>query len=410
MKKRWKGLLLFGTIIMTMFALTGCGKTKINLNDYVDVTFKGYNTVGIAEAKSYGMTDTVEATAYIMMMNALEDNLELFGMSIADMSYGWETSTPNAKAFMKNVTGSFDKTTGLSNGDTITFKWAVNEDKLKELEKELKVDFEYSDVEIPVEGLEEPQQWDPFEGVEISYDGLAPFASVGNIVHSADVPGLQYVSDKGSGWVSEQAEGTPNSQKGLSNGDIITVTIYAPDNQDVTQYCITQGKIPTALSKEFVVEGLRGYVTDVTDISTDLMNSMVSQGEDVFRSYVAQKWDKPENLVDISLLGNYFLTAKSGTYTETNNEIYLVYKVTAVNPDPATTVEFYYVVSWHDIMYLSDGNCSVDLSDYTTSESNRDARFKVGTYEYIGYDNLETLFNRCIVSKIDSYDYSSTIE
>lgn len=410
MKKRWKGLLLFGTIIMTMFALTGCGKTKINLNDYVDVTFKGYNTVGIAEAKSYGMTDTVEATAYIMMMNALEDNLELFGMSIADLSIGWETSTPNAKAFMKNVTGSFDKTTGLSNGDTITFKWSVDEEKLKELEKELKVDFEYSDVEIPVEGLEEPQQWDPFEGVEISYDGLAPFASVGNIVHSADVPGLQYVSDKGSGWVSEQAEGTPNSQKGLSNGDIITVTIYAPDNQDVTQYCITQGKIPTALSKEFVVEGLRGYVTDVTDISTDLMNSMVSQGEDVFRSYVAQKWDKPENLVDISLLGNYFLTAKSGTYTETNNEIYLVYKVTAVNPDPATTVEFYYVVSWHDIMYLSDGNCSVDLSDYTTSESNRDARFKVGTYEYIGYDNLETLFNRCIVSKIDSYDYSSTIE
>lgn len=358
MKRKWKGLLLFGTIIMTMFALTGCGKTKIILNDYVDVTFKGYNTVGIAEAKSYGMTDTVEATAYIMMMNAIEDNLELFGMSIADMSYGWETSTPSAKAFMKNVTGSFDKTTGLSNGETITFKWSVDEEKLKELEKELKVDFEYSDVEIPVEGLEEPKQWDPFEGVEISYEGLAPFASVSNIVHSADVPGLQYVSDKGSGWVSEQVEGTPNSQKGLSNGDIITVTIYAPDNQDATQYCITQGKIPTALSKEFVVEGLRGYVSDLSQIPADMLQKMDEEIQNKVYADAAATW--AWKLSEMKPLGNYFLSVKSQGH-EVQNYLYYVYQITELNEGTGETVSYFYYGCYHDIMLLADGTISVDL-------------------------------------------------
>ena len=44
MKRGKKGLVLAGALLLTMFALTGCGKTKINLNDYVEVNFSGYNT------------------------------------------------------------------------------------------------------------------------------------------------------------------------------------------------------------------------------------------------------------------------------------------------------------------------------------------------------------------------------
>ena len=49
MKRGKKGLVLAGALLLTMFALTGCGKTKINLNDYVEVNFSGYNTAGQAE-------------------------------------------------------------------------------------------------------------------------------------------------------------------------------------------------------------------------------------------------------------------------------------------------------------------------------------------------------------------------
>lgn len=43
-----------------------------------------------------------------------------------------------------------------------------------------------------VEGLEEPEDWDPFEGTEINYRGKLPFVSVDYIEHPAgsDVPGL----------------------------------------------------------------------------------------------------------------------------------------------------------------------------------------------------------------------------
>ena len=41
MKRGKKGLVLAGALLLTMFALTGCGKTKINLNDYVEVNFSG---------------------------------------------------------------------------------------------------------------------------------------------------------------------------------------------------------------------------------------------------------------------------------------------------------------------------------------------------------------------------------
>ena len=49
MKRGKKGLVLAGALLLTMFALTGCGKTKISLNDYVEVNFSGYNTAGQAE-------------------------------------------------------------------------------------------------------------------------------------------------------------------------------------------------------------------------------------------------------------------------------------------------------------------------------------------------------------------------
>ena len=39
MKRGKKGLVLAGALLLTMFALTGCGKTKINLNDYVAVSY-----------------------------------------------------------------------------------------------------------------------------------------------------------------------------------------------------------------------------------------------------------------------------------------------------------------------------------------------------------------------------------
>jgi len=399
MKKGKKGIILIGISLMTMFALAGCGKKKINLNDYVQVTFSGYNKAGNAELNNVGIAPEI-----------ILDNWEVFGLTETEKREGDYIGTPEAYAFLDNISYSVDKKTGLSNGDTVTVEWTVYENNIAAVEEELNVKFAYSDMEVTVEGLEDAQPWDAFDNLNISYVGYAPYALPEIEKASESVEGLIYYVDDGSGASPELPKPYNKWEDGYSNGDVIKIALYAPDNQDVTEYCMAQGKIPMTLSKEYVVEGVSGYVRDTTEISDEIMNSMAKQGEDALRAYIARSWDNPENLTDITLIGNYFLTTKHKTYTSTENEIYLIYKINAINPDPEVPVEFYCYVSWEDIIYQPDGTCSVDLNDYTTTEFAIDATFSVGRYRYNGYESLETLFNKCIVKKADSYEYASSIE
>jgi len=59
------------------------------------------------------------------------------------------------------------------------------------------------------------------------------------------------------------------------------------------------------------VESLPYYVTKVDEIPSDTMDKIISHGESVFRSYVERKWAKPENLIDVEYIGNYFLVDKT---------------------------------------------------------------------------------------------------
>lgn len=387
MKRKRKALLLCSAMVMTAFALTGCGKKKINLNDYVKVDFSGYNTVGIAEINN------LEA-----VQNVVADNWELFGLTEKDRESESYYSNPNAYQFLDNVSVSLDNAAGLSNGDTVTVQWKVYEDSLTEVEKELKADFTYSDMEITVEGLEDAVEWDAFEKMEYSFGGLSTQGYV-SFEKIEEVPDLHYSTEIEIG--------------GLSNGDALKVILQAPDNQDVTEYCMTYGKIPTALSTEVTVEGLDGYLSDLSNLPTEMKQKMDGEIQSKIAADAAKAWDDTWKIAEIELLGNYLLNTK--TNSSPQNYLYYIYKITATNESTGETVPYYTYGVYQDVMLLGDGTLSVDLLNVTLPSGRVDFKnivgeaFYHGDYFFVGYEDLETLFHKKVTGNGDKYTYTSTV-
>lgn len=124
MKRGKKGLVLAGALLLTMFALTGCGKTKINLNDYVEVNFSGYNTAGQAEINELKIRNDI-----------ILDHWETFGLTEEQHENEQAAANEDTRQFVESVSYSLDKMSGLQNGDAVTLQWNVQEKELDELAK-----------------------------------------------------------------------------------------------------------------------------------------------------------------------------------------------------------------------------------------------------------------------------------
>ena len=125
----------------------------------------------------------------------------------------------------------------------------------------------YEDMEFTVEGLEEARIVDPFENIQVSFTGLAPFGEV-HIENQSTEGFLRNLNF--------QCENTGD----LSNGDTVTVKIknYG-DEVDVTAY-ISEGILLSETSKEYVVEGLGSYIRNMEELSEEVIESMKKQAQD----------------------------------------------------------------------------------------------------------------------------------
>ena len=409
MKTGKKGLVLAGALLLTMFALTGCGKTKINLNDYVEVNFSGYNTAGQAEINELKIRNDI-----------ILDHWETFGLTEEQHENEQAAANEDTRQFVESVSYSLDKMSGLQNGDAVTLQWNVQEKELDELAKKIKAEFVYSDMTFTVEGLEEPEDWDPFEGTEINYRGKLPFVSVDYIEHPAgsDVPGLIWTnSDTDFNNSAEESVDAEHISRGLENGDTITVNISAPDGQDIMQFCAMQGKRPIALSKDFTVEGLDGYVYDFSQIPADLLQQMDEKVQGILQEEAENTWDW--RLAEMKLLGNYFLCARDEGMS-TPNYLYFIYEITAVDDSTGNSQIYYYYGRYRNLKIASDGTVSVDVEDVATPDGKyynwgmyagevHGEAFMKGDVYFIGYEHLNELYEDKVQQWDDRYICTSTV-
>ncbi|MEZ3453724.1 MAG: hypothetical protein K1W17_05080 [Oscillospiraceae bacterium] len=326
----------------------------------------------------------------------VEDNAEALGMDGA--SFGSLLTVYDD--FYSKLGGELDKSSELSNGDKITFKWDdIDTKKFKE-KYSLKLNF--SDVPYEVSGLEQAEEFNPFDYITVTYEGFAPYGKL-NISKNGENPvyGISYRADKADG---------------LSNGD--KVVVRAEAGSDITEYCFGKGYAPSEIEREFTVSGLASYATKLNLIPAEAMTKMDTHAQDVFKANVAKNWnDSGESLKDIKLIGNYFLIPKdSSISTNTYNYVYFIYKITAENPEKDSAFDYYYYSYYTNIILLDDGTCSFDLNDITVPEGSSffglvsGEAFSTGEYYYKGYEDLDSLFNKHITAKIDKYQYESTVE
>lgn len=371
-------------------------KPSINLNKYTTVSIDGYNTVGQATVtfdyekfdKDYG-----KKLKKIMKKKHLDNYL--------DVSTG---------TFLNQcVNGTLDKETDLSNGDVVTYKWNCNDEEARTV---YGYKLKYEDIEVKAENLKEAKTFDPFEGMQMTFEGVAPSGSAsleGSPSESA-AQDLDYQLDKSDG---------------LSNGDTVTVTAYNMHGDDATDYCINNyGMVPESLTKTYTVSGLDSYVQEISEVSDESLKEMQAQAEDVYHADVAQNWGESEKLKSLTYLGNYLLVNKdTDDYWGSKNIFYLVYKAQVEdtyskdNKTYTKESDIYWYICYYDLVINSDGVTSVDVTNHGTPNSTvnieldeADGWWGGTRWYYDGYETLDELYKAAVTANLESYKHEDNVD
>lgn len=367
-----KTIILMGMFLIGIF-LTGCGEKEINLEDYLSVTYSGPNGYAVANVEF----------DYLSFGDAIVENSKKAGMSLMEIGIAAD-----------NVTIENNAAVNLSNNDTftVTFNW----DAAKA--KELGLKYIGKEKTYTVQGLTDVIEIDPFKDVIIEYSGTAPTgkANIKNKSSDSFLSTLRYSASK----TSE-----------LDNDEKIMVKI---DTSDVEEKALENNIVLTLTEKEYVVEGLPYYVSTLSDIPDDMMEKMKKQTEDVIDAGTAE-WDSNNEILGKKeFLGNYLLVKKSSNLYGDVNYCYCVYKINV--KCQGEEFSYYYYVGFRDIIILEDGQCSVDLTDCIKPYGSAlfghvsgEAFLMGDKYYYIGYQELDSMFNNCVTKNIENYTYESTV-
>lgn len=356
--------------IIVVAIIIGCMPTTVKLDDYVTVTYEGYNGYGQASASvDWDAVRTKYGDKIKFKDEKSKKFLAFLGEESASIDY-----------LASNVSITLDKTSELSNGEEIKYTWEVDED---EITSHLKCKVKYEEETVQVEGLEEVQAFDAFEGLSVSFTGVEPQG---------------YAEYEYNGDLLSYYDFDIDQTNNLSNGDKIVISL---STQSPDYYIRNYGKMPSAFEKEFTVSGLTKYVSEAGEISEEAADEINKQSLDVIKAYTLNLND---NVMcdEVKCVGSYLAVAKSADNNNTNNIVGYIYEISAhVQPEEgafATNVRNYYDVRYFNIGVGEDGACSVDVSRYDTPNDNFGKKVFYGTksYEYInyyftGYESLTAL-------------------
>ena len=208
-----------------MFLLTACGTTEIDMNEYVDFTFSGYEYLG-------------SATSEVDVRKMLLDNEECFGFDRKALKSG------DGEDVLEDLEDAFkvklDKKDGYKNDDKLAYSWNVDEDILEDIAEEYKVVFLYTDADVKVSGL------DPLEDIDLLDDLYIEFYGRNGEGY------LSYVDcyDYNWGYLDDELE--LSKTENLSNGDVVTVSL----SEDLIQQYRQMGYNPNPTSKDIIVDNL----------------------------------------------------------------------------------------------------------------------------------------------------------
>lgn len=362
-------------------------KPKINLNDYVTISYDGYDTMGTATASL-----DIDGLVFAIVGDEGGDEEKQYQAEMA----------VSALLGNENLEGELDKTEDLKNGDTVTYTWDISDGAKKDIEDKLGYTLKYEDITTTVEGLQEAEPFDPFDRLKVIFSGIQPNGTV-------------EIDDGGDGWYSTF---TADPNDGLSNGDNVTI-YYTPNGYDprdnekaLEEYCISSaGKIPTETKKTYTVSGLDAYLTTLSDLTDGQFDILKQETNDTFEAYFARQYDpKYVKTNKMEYVGRYLLTKKKQDTYGNANTLDLIYKITQIFYDQQAdstdkkSHTYYLCASFVNLTFNDKGvtydSCTV-LGDYQNIKVGDDW----GTnYSYIGYEDSTAMHTELVTA--NKADYS----
>lgn len=390
MKKKMR---LFGILVVLMGLVavmsTGCGKKNLSVLDTVEIAFTGMD--GYGEAIITGQDAWIEA-----VMDEKGSDLEKLGTYVQ---------------LKKAVKFSLSETEGLSNGDKIELTVKVNEELLKEYGFKVK---ETAKV-IVVDGLKEPEAYDPFSVMTVNVTGTAPNGRLDTRFAQSPLYGLHIEADK---------------NEGLSNGDVITFKLVNNDGEDVEQLARQQGYTLTRTTMQYTVTGINSYMHSLDQIPAATLEKMKAQAEATIDTVFAegqQQSDEYSTYTNVTQMlgkeyaGAYLFTLKNGydpSYSYPANMIYIIYKVTATSTDG--DFSYYYALRYRNGMLMEGKEFTLDLSDYdkTVTRFNKGYYTYTGKYfgasnydqTYYGYQDMDDFKQKELMPLVEMYNYTTNMQ
>lgn len=343
---------------------------EIDLSDYFSYEFSGYDGDGI-------VTYTIDYESI------LEDYDRLDELRVSKLE--------------KNISGEWDRSSELSNGETIVFKWDTD---LEDVEEEYNVIFVCENIEAVVNDLEELPEFDPFEYCEIVISGISSEAHATiNYLDGSPIGNYQFILSK-------------NSE--LSNGDVITITAQG-FYKDLNELAKEEHYRLSRDTMELTVEGLDEYVESVSDITDNAIELMKETAIEVYKS--DNDWSSVESL---EIMKMYFLYSEvarnneSVMFSTNRNRLFFVFMAKRTDPNSDVVVDQYYYVCFYDLIRHKDGTVDVNTEIYgkpygtgTAWFGTVGAAFVSDNRFFIGYPNLDSLYADAIEPLLTNYTCES---
>ena len=372
-KKTWGIIGACVALVLVLLIVIALHKPTVNLNDYLKVTYGGYDGGGVAytEIDWNSMKEDFENK-----ISYKRGMAQTGGMTPIDIIMEYTNA---------NIEGKNEK---LSNGDKVSYTWKVDKDAVAKL---IKCKIKYSDGSKKVSGLKEMELFDPFKNLKVTFSGVEPNGE-------ADI---EYNGD-----MLSEYDFTCDKTSGLKNGDKIKISLTEDAGYYVDQY----NKAPSVLEKEYKVKNLGKYLSKIKEVDTDGMNSARAKAQKSISDMV-DYWSEDVTLDKVSYAGDYLQVAKdSDDYTK--NYYGVIYQINAhIQPDGGQRkdVVSYYSMKFENVIVGGDGKCEIDLDEYDVpyddfSVEVTSGDLSSGSYSFDGYQTLEELKKNYVDEVADEFD------
>lgn len=351
---------------------------KADLKDCVKISFSGFDTVGTAQV-------SFDCRTFV------KNNRTAFGIAAMAGSADIDAAAAGLDSLLS---GSLDKTDGLSNGETVGFKWESGDALTEKLdEKYGKGRLAASDFSVTVKGLTPLTDYSPENGCTVFFEGI-------------DGEGTAVVRFEAS-LPDEARKCSLSKSDGLKNGDKITLTF----DESVGAYYISRGRRVTAFSFEHTVSGLARYITKTEMMNKSELGIFEPEIEDGLKTYAESRLKSGVTIGIKELYGTLLFVRTDGAgenapVGDSVNRLYAVYRVSV--SDGGDTAEFFIAPYVDNVACTPEGELPGSVSYHPVlplGEDDPDFESQFGTLK--GFGSLEKLWETlCADTESQTHDSS----